>query len=81
MRLMITQPGSGAGPRGDGPDLHLGVGEQQPEDLSARIPGRSGHCHSYTCMSMPWSRKFMQTLSSRGAARRRPDRSRDSRRY
>jgi hypothetical protein len=41
--MVLTEDGSGIGARGQGPDLDLGVSEQQPEQLSACIT--CGACH------------------------------------
>lgn len=47
VRLEGAEELSGVGVAGQRADLHLGVGEQQTQDLSARVPARSGHRYTY----------------------------------
>ncbi len=47
MRLERSQSLSGVGVPGQGADLDLGVGQEQTQQLTARIPARSGHRRTY----------------------------------
>ncbi len=44
VRLVRTQPRARTASGRQGPDLRLGMAEQQPEQLAPRIPARSRHC-------------------------------------
>ena len=65
VRLGITEATAHVGVPGHGPDLHLRMVEQQPEQLTARIPG--GACHRYSRRHLheyAIGSKVMQTLSA-----------------
>jgi cytochrome bd-type quinol oxidase subunit 1 len=56
-----TEPFTGVGPGGEGADLHVGMGQEQAQDLSPGVPAGSGdgdacrgHMHDYTrdCMQL-----------------------------
>jgi hypothetical protein len=45
VRLVFTEPRSGAGARGDRSDRHQRMAEEQPEQLATGVPGGSGHTY------------------------------------
>ncbi|MGX1094617.1 hypothetical protein RKD47_005298 [Streptomyces albogriseolus] len=47
VRLERAQPLSGVGVPGQGADLDPGVGQEQTQQLTARVPTRSGHRRTY----------------------------------
>jgi hypothetical protein len=48
VRLVLPQPGPGAGGGAERADLHLGVPEQYPQQLPAGVAAGPGHRHPHT---------------------------------